>query len=219
MEMTLKGTAKRDYEPEIGELNLTLSAEEPDQRESITQVGRLSSALTNCLDSMESRHQIEHWSMSTPMTWSWQVDERPKRRMYRTSMQVAIEFCDFSALSSFVLDGGGEPGCNLLEINWRLRSATEDTEKLSLLRQAVSNAMTKARQIADVTGVGELECLEVTDPHMMNVTGSDDGWHPGVTPRTMMGADVHPPSAVIEVKPERVSLSATIWARFAGHRL
>ncbi|RYP68249.1 hypothetical protein DL771_006751 [Monosporascus sp. 5C6A] len=112
---------------------------------------------------------ITRWSMSSLSTGSYipwdsqRVEEQQGKPVHTARTTFQITFCDFAKLGQVVSDLIKLPCVSVMSIDWRLTDATKQQMSKTSRKQAVENAVTKARDYADVLRKTHVEALEVND--------------------------------------------------------
>lgn len=199
---------------------LTISSDGISQPEVSQAVTKTANAVQSHLktiapkDSAGQAHEtapVTHWSMSTLYTGSWQPDDADGTkvpRRFSASTRLEVTFRDFQELGGFTSNLASTEFVGVDRIEWRLTEATKMELGRRCRRDAVKDAMLKAKDYADAAGKADFEILEITDGRA--AAGYSDG-------PLLYGGARHGGGAggeELSYEPEDVSISCSVTAKF-----
>ena len=119
---------------------------------------------------------VTHWSMSSLSTgshipWGRQKEEEGKC-VYTARTSFEITFRDFSKLGQVVSDMAYLPHVSIRNITWRLTDTTKGQLGQLSRKEAVKDAIAKARDYADVLEKKHIRAVEVNDVDLGGSPGS-----------------------------------------------
>ncbi|MEW2258995.1 SIMPL domain-containing protein [Streptomyces sp. NPDC047869] len=208
--LTVHGEAEIDAEPETARIGVTVTARGRDRRTTLDDLTRRN---TTALDLIKSYGDaVEHVTTgSITITPELTPHGRGERvRSHHGHIHLTAELTDFTALAELTTRLAD---LELTQVNgpsWALRPASPVPAQAR--RQAVHQALQRAREYADALGTTIAALIELTD------TGTDHT-HPGRGPLERGGrrtAFAHPdePAQPLDLEPPRLRISAQVSAQF-----
>ncbi|KAL9622338.1 MAG: hypothetical protein Q9160_003349 [Pyrenula sp. 1 TL-2023] len=96
---------------------------------------------------------ITHWAMNSLSTSSrarYDRDNKPLPREYSCKTQFIVKFRDFSVLGAILTELSTTPNVEISNISWRVSDATKSSLGTQSRKEAVEDAVLKARDFASV---------------------------------------------------------------------
>jgi len=208
--LTVHGEAEIDTEPEIARISVTITARGRDRRTTLDDLTRRN---TTALDLVKSyADAVEHLTTGTiTLTPELTPHGRGERvRSHHGRIHLTAELSDFTTLAELTTRLAD---LELTQVDgpwWSLRP--DSPAPAQARRQAVHEALRRAREYADALGTTIAALVELAD------TGADHT-HPGRAPFERGGrrtALAHPdePAQPLDLEPPRLRVSAQVSAQF-----
>lgn len=159
---------------------------------------------------------VTYWKNSTLSTSSYRpTDDKGKKldRLFfaRTSFEIKVR--DFERLGSLATTLSTMPLVSISQVEWRLTDATKASLASESRREAIKDAVVKARDYAAVLGRGTPEAVEVSDGN-----GNFGSYAHGFRSRVAAygGGDGRgqQESEIMDFEPESVQLNTTVTVKF-----
>jgi uncharacterized protein YggE len=159
---------------------------------------------------------VTYWKNSTLSTSSYQPTDDKGRKLdrlffARTSFEIKVR--DFERLGSLATTLSTMPLVSISQVEWRLTDATKASLASESRREAVKDAVVKARDYAAVLGRGTPEAVEVSDG-----SGTFGSYGQGVRSRVAVHGGGNgrgqQASETLDFEPESVQLNTTVTVKF-----
>jgi uncharacterized protein len=214
-EITVRGSYAAFQQPERATVHASISYEGPELEPVYDQVARdletVKASVTPLHDA--ERGPITRWSAEQLHTWSrrpWNDDGDQLPFVHHASVDVAVKFLDFQALSRWVGEHvAGTKGFRVSSIEWALTKKRRDELSREVRSNAVQDAVTRAQQYADALRLGQVSPVALSDAGMLPA----EGHFVAAAPRAMSAARGGPD---VELVPRDIEVSATVDARFSA---
>jgi uncharacterized protein YggE len=177
--ITCTGTSSLTHPPELATIHLTITSTSPSQSIATENVTKTSRVLASHLMTLMQEDDAgtpnptapaSHWSLGSLSTASWlpRADEPPSieaagTRVFSASISISATFRDFSLLGSFSGQVGAMEFVSISHVEWSLTAETLGELQRRGRREAVKDAMGKARDYADAVGRVDFDVLEISD--------------------------------------------------------
>jgi len=216
--ITVRGEHESWHPAERGIVHLSVAIDGPDRSEVFDAAMQSSSRVHGLITQLASNDgAITRWSSDTVRVtsqrpWSNAGEQLPL--VYSAAVGYIARFRDFDALALFIEYVSAVDHTTVALVEWEL---TEEATRAALAdarHLAVIDAYTKAREYAESVGLSEVTTTAIADPGMLSDVGSSitpAGGPPRATMRMMSAADN---SAQLSLKPEKISVAASVEARF-----
>jgi len=156
---------------------------------------------------------VTYWKNSTLSTSSYRPTDDKGRKLdrvffARTSFEIKVR--DFERLGSLATTLSTMPFVSISQVEWRLTDATKASLASESRREAVKDAVVKARDYAAVLGRGEPEAVDVSDGSGSYGQGvrSRVAVHGGGNGRGQQASEV------LDFEPESVQLNTRVTVKF-----
>lgn len=220
LQITCNGESTIYHPAERAVVFITVSSDGPSQSQVSQEVTLTSDQLQVSLKTMALKDPtgqaapnapVTHWSMTSLSTGSWQpTDNRGKNlaRRFTASSRLEVKFRDFAQLGTFTSELAQTKFVSVDRIEWRLTDATKAELGRQCRRNAVKDAMAKAKDYADAAGKADFEILEITD----GVASS--GYIPPYRRMFSAAPGAGGDGQELNFEPEDVSISSSLTAKF-----
>ncbi|KAJ5624956.1 hypothetical protein N7510_001265 [Penicillium lagena] len=224
LKITVTGTSSIFRHPERGILTINVSArgfaqevvgkEATETFKELHQLFRDLSAKTEDGE-VKPDAAVINFSAGHLRTWTRDTnEERGRQREHRADMNIQVVFRDFTKMSEVVSSLAWRPNVEISGINWRL---TEDTEKAlgsESRKEAIRDAINKARDYAEVAGV-EVVPVDIQEKatHSMIATKRGRSMDGGLTSSLAGGATDYE-SQSLDLTPHQIQFTSAVVVEF-----
>lgn len=221
MEITVIGTGRAAQAPERATIRLTVGFEGGDKDEVLTRTTQLVQAIHAEIARLKDHpSRPTTWSAVLPIgtrswrPWSDKGTVLPVR--YAASSRIRIKFRDFRALSGFADAWGRLDGVTLEGVDWSLTESVRQEAEHRVRVSAVEDARERAQAYATAAGGGDVRCVQVADPGLLQGQQQGVDMMVGGGPMAFRSASAKQDGAGegIEIAPEDIELAASVHARF-----
>ncbi|MFD4367759.1 SIMPL domain-containing protein [Rhodococcus sp. NPDC058521] len=212
--ITVSGEGEETYPPERCTISITVSVES----ESAEESGDTASATVRELTQLVTE-QFD--SENGPINW-WSLDQvrhsrhRPYNRdgiqlpyVYRATAELDVKFNLFDAIEKFVKDASVLEGVQIGHFDWALTKKSYRDRITHVRELAVRDAQSKAETYARTVGRNRIDPVEIADPGLLGTRTRSE-----LAPMSARGFVGSAPDDGIELKPEHITLSAQVHAKF-----
>lgn len=220
--ITCTGTATVQSRAEIALVHLTISSEGASQPGVSHDVAETATALQSHLKTLSppdgdggggavdpTTTPITRWTLSSLSTASWTPldgDGHALPRRFSASTRLEVHFRDFAALGAFTARLAETAFVGVDRVEWLLTEGTRLALGRRCRREAVEDAVLKARDYADAAGKAGVEVREVSDV----LGGGGAGGERMMMARFAEGGG----GGEVRFQPEDVSVSCEVVAKF-----
>lgn len=214
--IAVHGTASHRVGPEFARVVVDAAATGEDRGDVVHRVVSQHERLVQEATAFEATGAVESWhtsGLTTGIAWDWRtVDGTNERvRKFRADAEIAVTFRDVPALQTWLVDVAQRDDVEVREVRWELTESSR-TAALSLLRAAaVTDAVTRAVDLADAAGLGAPRLVAVYEPGLR--PGDGQGGGPSPMFARAMAADGGGPG--LDLRPQDIELTAEVTADFA----
>lgn len=214
--IAVHGTASRKVAPELARVVVVSTATGDERADVVGRVVAQHEKLAAEAAALEESGAAETWhteGLTTGITWDWRtIDGTNERyRQFCADADVTVTFRDVPSLQAWLVDVAQRDDVEVREVRWELTDASR-TAALSLLRAAaVTDAITRAVDLADAAGLGTPRLAAIYEPGLRPGTGEG-----GPTPMyaRAMAADSGGGGG-LDLRPQDIELTAAVSADFA----
>ena len=217
--ITVAGSGRLRHDPERARVRIGLGFE-GSKRDSVLAATRAAhESLTGSLETLLEQEggPVITWHSEEIRVWGqrpWSQDGTRLPVEFHSAVFVDAEFDDFEALSEWIDVVSIREGIAVDGIEWLLSADTEARLQGSARHDAITDALTKAREYAAALGLGGIRPLSIADAGLL-----DDQPAPAA-PRMgggmMAMAKSAPSGGGMELRPNEIVVEATVHARFAA---
>lgn len=227
--VSVAGTATVYHKPERAVLHVRIASEGPDKE----IVSKKCTATTNQLSdiikplnkkvkgNLDPNAPVTWWSVGALYTGSYRPYNNSGKVMplvYNARTTFQIKFKDFDSLGSFASTLSSIPLVDISSVEWKLTDATEKKQQSIVQRNAVLDALEKAKNYAAAMNLSNVTATEIADVGLLGGTESNHapsfgGGGPMMRAMAAPGGSSSN-SEDISFHPEDVQLDATVHARF-----
>lgn len=201
--VAVRGEATREVEPELATLTVTVQARGKDRQETLTRLTERNEALRQLLDGYADA--IEKRETSGVYVHPEVKGSRERVSSYTGTVSTTVTFHDFSQLGDTVLTLADQDQTTVYGPNWSLRPDSPAYREAR--RDAITDALVRAREYADALGARVVRLVELTDTGL-------SGAEPPRPLAFAARASTMPGEPQLELDPQLQTVYAAIEARF-----
>lgn len=217
--ITVHGEYEVHHPAERGVVSLTIGFEGPDRTDVLRATtdlhSRVSDAIRAIVDSANG--PVTWWSSDQTRVWGqrpWNQDGKQLPLVHHGSAEFSVKFSDFARLGTWLAEVSTWEGVTVSGVDWALTEAKRQELTQEARRRAVESAVAKATVYATSLGLGEVRPIAVSDPGMLG--DSIQGSPGGAVGFARMSAKADTSGGTIDLKPEDITISAQVDARFTA---
>lgn len=154
---------------------------------------------------------LSTWSRADTVTDKEGLEKETGGRTYGARTHLDIRFRDFSRLGSMTNMLSTTPLVSIKGVTWNLTEETEALLAVQSRREALEDAVQRARDFADVVGCKTVECVEITQGDEPVAYGRTKQTARRSTGMGAMGGGV---SDGLDFEPQKVMKSASVSVQF-----
>jgi uncharacterized protein YggE len=202
--ISVRGEAVREVAPELAAFSVTVSARDRDRHATLARLTERAAAQRALLDRYADA--IERRETGAVQVYP-EVKGRSERvSAYRGNVTTTVTVTDFAVLGDLLLRLGAEEQTAISGPWWRLRPGSR--AGADVRREAIADALGRAREYADAVGARVDRLIEI----------SDDGAGGGVQPMAAMafrGAAADAAEMSLDLDPQQQTVHAAVVVRVA----
>lgn len=163
---------------------------------------------------MEKDAAITHWAMNTLSTSSYSRydrDNKPLPLEYTCRTRFVVKFKDFGVLGKILTDLATTRNVEISNISWRVSDATKSSLGSESRKEAVEDAVLKARDFASILTDKQPLAIELDERHSSSATSS----HMRPLKGQRGTAYAQGEKNGLSFEPEDVSLTTNVHIKFA----
>jgi uncharacterized protein YggE len=200
--VSVRGEAFREVPPELAVFSVTVSARDKDRQTTITRLAERSAALRAALDGYPD-------AIERRETGGVQIQPQLKRgnehvTAYHGSVTTTVTVTDFEVLGELLLRLAGQDQTSISGPWWQLRPGS--TAGAEVRRDAIADALHRAREYADAVGARVDRLVEISDE------GAGGG---GAHPMMRAAAFDLGSSPELNIDPQQQTVQAAVVVRVA----
>lgn len=214
--IAVRGTAEEHIEPELGAVAVTVGTSAPDRDTALARTTEARERLLAEVRALEGAGALDTWSAGQLRVWShrpWNNEGKQLPLVHEASAEVEVVFTDLERLGEWVSAASVAEHLAIGGIDWRLADATRRRVQELAQRNAVADALEKARVYASALGLGTPVPVELADTGLLAA-------HPAPQPRgarmfaMAASADMAGGGSGAEFAPAKLVIEASVEARF-----
>jgi hypothetical protein len=201
--VVVRGEAFREVPPELAVFSVTVSARDKDRQATLTRLAARAALLRRVLDGYADE-------IVKRETGGVQIHPELKRSSehvtaYTGSVSTTVSVTDFDVLGTLLLRLAGQEQTSVSGPWWQLRPGSPAGAEVR--REAIADALTRAREYADAVGARVERLIEISDE------GAGGGAHPMMRAAAFdLGSGSAPE---LEIDPQPQTVQAAVVVRVA----
>lgn len=208
--LAVRGEATREVDPEIAQFSVTVAARDKDRQKTLTRLADRAEAVRSVIDGYGGA--IERTETSGLRVYPETKRSGERVSAYQGSVTTMVTVADFAVLGELMVRLADQEQTSVAGPWWSLRR--ESPVYRQARRDAIDDALTRARDYAEALGARLTRLLELADAGLSRapVPLAPGGAGGGMVFRSMAKAEGEPR---IELDPQRQTVHAEVEARFA----
>ncbi|WP_432991217.1 SIMPL domain-containing protein [Dactylosporangium sp. CA-233914] len=213
--VAVRGEAVREVDPELAEFTVVVSARDRDRDTTLARLRERADALRQFLERFGDA--VDKQETTGLHVYPESAGRRGERvTAYAGSLVTTVTVSGFAALGEMMLAVAGQDQVQVRGPRWSLRP--DSPVHKDLRREAVADAIARAREYAEALGAQVIELVELADPGLSGqVEGLlPVGFQPGYGSQSLRAKSSATAGgyAELELGPQRQRVSAAVEARF-----
>lgn len=215
--ISVRGRNSRRHRPERAIVRLTVQHDGPERQHTLDAALSTAAALRTQLENLRDSKPspLNHWSSEQMHVWGdrpWNQDGKQLPLVYHATLGFFTEWNDFAAMSEWVVAALGTEGVTLNHVEWKLTEATTREIEEQVRRDAVADALSKARTYAKALGLNTVVPHELADVGLLQ---HDSVSHRGVARMALLESAADTMGGPgLSFEPEDIDVVAEVDARF-----
>ncbi|WP_433047537.1 SIMPL domain-containing protein [Dactylosporangium sp. CS-033363] len=204
--VAVRGEAVREVDPELAEFTVVVSARDRDRDATLQRLRERAEAFRQFLDRFGEA--VEKRETSGLHVYPESAGKRGERiTAYHGSVSTTVTIKDFAALGELMLAAAGQEQTEVRGPFWSVRPDSPVHKEAR--REAVRDAIARAREYAEALGAELIELTELADPGLSRAEGIQTfrGGYGGGMMKSQSTAE-------LQLDPQRQRISAAVEARF-----
>jgi uncharacterized protein len=205
--ISVRGEAFREVPPELAVFSVTVSARDKDRQTTLTRLTERSSTLRAALDAYSD-------AIDRRETGGVQIQPQLQLKRggehiaaYHGSVTTTVTMTDFEVLGELLLRLAGQDQTSISGPWWRLRPGS--TAGAEVRRDAIADALHRAREYADAVGARVDRLVEISDEGASSGARVRGTWLSSV-------ASMEPTTnAELDIDPQQQTVQASVLVRVA----
>lgn len=213
--ITVRGEHSIRLSPERATVRASLRAEGPGRVAVVERVAALTADVRDNLTARRGDGTVDEWSIAQLTAWSerpWSDGAR-LAPVHHAAVEVTATFSDFGALSAWASDVAEHEGAQVASIEWQLTPQTRAQREQEVASAAVRVAVERAEAYARAIGRAQVVPIEIADVGLLS---RGEQATASFSPKLMRAGFAGEATAGIELRPEEITLTAAVEARFTA---
>lgn len=213
------GEAEIHHPAERGTVRLTIGAEGVNRDEVVRQATALHADLCASIVTLHDADAgpVTWWANDQLRVWGqrpWSQTGEQLPVVHHSAASFTVKFRDFAALSLWASNSSERTGVTIDGVSWDLTEPTRKRLTSEVQQNAVRAAVEKATIYANSLGLAGVTARELSDPGLLSKNaGAPSGGGAAMFAVRSAAASV---GNTAELKPEEITLEATVHARFTA---
>ncbi|ARJ06289.1 SIMPL domain-containing protein [Cnuibacter physcomitrellae] len=215
--ITVEGHFDHHHPAERGTVLVSVGFQGPDREPVVARTTSLHGRIAEEAERMRTDGAVTWWSADRLRVWSerpWNKDGKQLPLVHHAAVASEVKFADLARLAAWVESTAALEGVTITGIRWALTEVTKERLSADAQHRAVQDAVTRASAYAQSLGLTTVRPLAIADPGMLG----DESRPQSAAPAAPMAraAAAAKESGGLDLKPEDVTISARVHARFAA---
>ncbi len=215
--ITVEGHFDHHHPAERGTVLVSAGFQGPDREPVVARTAQLHARLASEAERMRTDGAVTWWSADRLRVWSerpWNKDGKQLPLVHHASVASEVKFADLSRLAAWVESTATLEGVTITGIRWALTEATRARLTADAQHRAVQDAVSRASAYAQSLGLAAVRPVAIAAPGMLGDESRPQS-AASAAPMARAGAAAKESSG-LDLKPEDITISARVHARFAA---
>lgn len=215
--ITVEGRFDYHHPAERGTVLISAGFQGPEREPVVSRTTALHRALSQAAEQFRAQSAVTWWSADRLRVWSerpWNKDGKQLPLVHHASVALEVKFADLQALARWAEEIAVQDGVTVTGVTWALTEVTKHRITAEAQHNAVRDAVGRATAYATSLGLGAVRPVALAEPGMLG----DDTRSPSsqAAAPMMRGAAAPAGDTALDLKPEDITVSSRVHARFAA---
>jgi uncharacterized protein YggE len=215
--ITVEGRFDYHHPAERGTVLISAGFQGPEREPVVSRTTALHRALSQTAEQFRAQSAVTWWSADRLRVWSerpWNKDGKQLPLVHHASVALEVKVADLQALARWAEEIAVQDGVTVTGVTWALTEATKHRITAEAQHNAVRDAVDRATAYARSLGLGTVRPVALADPGMLGDETRTSGTQ--TTAPMMRGAAAPAGDTGLDLKPEDITVSSRVHARFAA---
>ena len=215
--ITVEGRFDYHHPAERGTVLISAGFQGPEREPVVSRTTALHRALSQTTEQFRAQSAVTWWSADRLRVWSerpWNKDGKQLPLVHHAAVALEVKFADLQALARWAEEIAVQDGVTVTGVTWALTEATKHRITAEAQHNAVRDAVDRATAYARSLGLGTVRPVALADPGMLGDETRTSGTQTAAP--MMRGAAAPAGDTGLDLKPEDITVSSRVHARFAA---
>ncbi|MEJ1155765.1 SIMPL domain-containing protein [Microbacterium marmarense] len=217
--ITVRGEHEARIPPELATARLSVRAEGPERGPLVEKITSLTKPVRDDLEARDANDTLVEWSSQRVAMWSdrpWSGDGQRLAPVHYASVDFAVVFSDFAALSWWATAVIEREGVELHTIDWRLTPQMHAATEKVVASSAVRHAVERATAYAEAVGLTTVRPLEIADVGLLTSSADPPPGDGRLMAASLDGVQMAGGQG-LSLQPADIVVAASVEARFSAN--
>lgn len=215
--ITVEGRFDYHHPAERGTVLISAGFQGPEREPVVSRTTALHRALSQTAEQFRAQTAVTWWSADRLRVWSerpWNKDGKQLPLVHHAAVALEVKFADLQALARWAEEIATQDGVTVTGVTWALTEATKHRITAEAQHNAVRDAVDRATAYARSLGLSAVRPVALADPGMLGDETRSSGTQTAAP--MMRGAAAPAGDTALDLKPEDITVSSRVHARFAA---
>ena len=215
--ITVEGRFDYHHPAERGTVLISAGFQGPEREPVVSRTTALHRALSQTAEQFRAQSAVTWWSADRLRVWSerpWNKDGKQLPLVHHAAVALEVKFADLQSLARWAEEIAVQDGVTVTGVTWALTEATKHRITAEAQHNAVRDAVDRATAYARSLGLGTVRPVALADAGMLGDETRTSGTQ--TTAPMMRGAAAPAGDTGLDLKPEDITVSSRVHARFAA---
>ncbi|MBD8518708.1 MULTISPECIES: SIMPL domain-containing protein [Plantibacter] len=215
--ITVEGRFDYHHPAERGTVLISAGFQGPEREPVVSHTTALHRALSQTAEQFRAQSAVTWWSADRLRVWSerpWNKDGKQLPLVHHAAVALEVKFADLQSLARWAEEIAVQDGVTVTGVTWALTEATKHRITAEAQHNAVRDAVDRATAYARSLGLGTVRPVALADPGMLGDETRTSGTQTAAP--MMRGAAAPAGDTALDLKPEDITVSSRVHARFAA---
>ncbi|WP_396668151.1 SIMPL domain-containing protein [Microbacterium sp. R86528] len=217
--ITVRGEHEARIPPELATARLSVRAEGPERGPLVEKITSLTKPVRDDLEARDANDSLVEWSSQRVAMWSdrpWSGDGQRLAPVHYASVDFAVVFSDFAALSWWATAVIEREGVELHTIDWRLTPQMHAATEKVVASSAVRHAVERATAYAEAVGLTTVRPVEIADVGLLTRSADPSPGDGRLMAASLDGVQMAGGQG-LSLQPADIVVAASVEARFSAN--
>lgn len=215
--ITVEGRFDYHHPAERGTVLISAGFQGPEREPVVSHTTALHRALSQTAEQFRAQSAVTWWSADRLRVWSerpWNKDGKQLPLVHHAAVALEVKFADLQSLARWAEEIAVQDGVTVTGVTWALTEVTKHRITAEAQHNAVRDAVDRATAYARSLGLGSVRPVALADPGMLGDETRSSGTQTAAP--MMRGAAAPAGDTALDLKPEDITVSSRVHARFAA---